>query len=120
MLWHDKSSFKWLRATTPNNTSDAGRISRVVAGEAWRFLYDEFRVLVSPSTISRALATADWTKKVIRQVAQQRNKDLRDFYIYNLTAFQSYHLVFVDESGCDKRIGSDELAGLPSVSRLFK
>lgn len=24
---------------------------------------------------------------------------------YNLSAFQSYHLVFVDESGCDKRIG---------------
>ena len=25
--------------------------------------------------------------------------------MHNLTEFQSYHLVFIDESGCDKRIG---------------
>jgi hypothetical protein len=27
------------------------------------------------------------------------------FTLYNLSAFQSYHLVYVDESGCDKRVG---------------
>jgi len=40
-----------------------------------------------------------------RHVAKERNADLRDFYLYNLSAFHSYHLVFVDESGYDKRIG---------------
>lgn len=69
------------------------------------FLHDEFGVLVDASTISRALKTARWTKKVIRQMARQRSKDLRDFYLHNLSNFKSYHLVFVDESGCDKRIG---------------
>jgi hypothetical protein len=36
---------------------------------------------------------------------KERNPDLRDFYLHNLSAFRSYHLVYVDESGCDKRIG---------------
>lgn len=34
-----------------------------------------------------------------------RKADLRDFCIYKLTQFQSYHLVFIDKSSCDKRIG---------------
>jgi hypothetical protein len=37
-------------------------------------------------------------------VAKERNADLRDHYLYNLSAFQSWQLVYVDESGCDKRI----------------
>jgi hypothetical protein len=28
-----------------------------------------------------------------------------EFHLHNLMQFQSYHLVFIDESGCDKRIG---------------
>jgi transposase len=69
------------------------------------FLYDEFGVLVTISTISRSLKSIGWTKKVVHHVAKERNADLRDFYLYNLSDFRSYHLVFVDESGCDKRIG---------------
>ncbi len=46
-----------------------------------------------------------WSKKVARQIAREQNADLHDFYLYNLTQFCSYHLVFIDESGCDKRIG---------------
>jgi transposase len=70
------------------------------------FLWDEFEVLVTASSIGRALAFKGWTKKTIRRVAQGRNADLRDLYLYNLSdGFCSYHLVYVDESGCDKRIG---------------
>jgi transposase len=69
------------------------------------FLWDEFRVLVSISSISRTLKSIGWSKKVARQIANEQNADLRDFYIHNLTQFHSYHLVFIDESGCDKRIG---------------
>jgi transposase len=69
------------------------------------FLYDEFNVLVTTSTISRALKSIGWTKKTTRHIAKERNADLRDYYLYNLSAFCSYHLVYVDESGCDKRIG---------------
>jgi transposase len=69
------------------------------------FLYDEFDALVNVSAVSRALKSIGWTKKASRQIAKERNKDLRDYYLYNLCAYQSYHLVYVDESGCDKRIG---------------
>ena len=31
--------------------------------------------------------------------------DLRDDYCHLISEFSSYHLVYVDESGCDKRIG---------------
>jgi transposase len=69
------------------------------------FLFDEFGVLLTQSNISRALKAAKWTKKAARQVAKERNAELRDLYLYNLSAFQSHHLVYIDESGCDKRVG---------------
>ena len=69
------------------------------------FLHDEFNVLVTTSTVSRTLALAGWSKKAARYMAKERNADLRDFYLHNLSAFRSYHLVYIDESGCDKRVG---------------
>lgn len=69
------------------------------------FLYDEFDILLNVSAVSRALASIGWTKKATRQIAKERNADLRDYYLNNLSDFESYHLVYVDESGCDKRVG---------------
>jgi hypothetical protein len=69
------------------------------------FLYNEFDVVVTTPTISRALALAGWSRKAVRRVAKERNVDLRDFYLHNLSEFRSYHLVYIDESGCDNRIG---------------
>jgi transposase len=73
--------------------------------EMAKFLYNEFTVLASTYTISRALRSQGWTKKVARQVVQERNADLRDYYLHQLSEFRSFHLVFIDESGCDKRAG---------------
>jgi transposase len=47
------------------------------------FLYDKFDVLVTTPSISRALASAGWSKKNIHCVAKERNADLQDFYLYN-------------------------------------
>ena len=69
------------------------------------FLWDDFEVYVSTHSISRTLKDIGWSKKAARQIAKEQNAELRDFYLYNLTQFRSYHLVFIDESGCDKRIG---------------
>lgn len=55
-------------------------------------LYDEFGILLTTSTISRALKSAGWSKKTTRRVAKERNADLRDLYLHNLSAFRSYHL----------------------------
>jgi tricorn protease-like protein len=69
------------------------------------FLWDEFEVQVTTSTISRALKSIGWSKKVARRVAADRSADLRDLYLYDLSSFEPYHVVYVDESGCDKRVG---------------
>jgi transposase len=69
------------------------------------FLWDEFEMIVSTCSIGKALASISWTKKAARQKAKERNQDLRDEYIHDIFEFQSYQLVFVDESGCDKRVG---------------
>ena len=69
------------------------------------FIWDEFHIKVTNSSLKRALASVGWSKKVARQRAKEQNADLRDFYLHNLSDFRSYHLVYVDESGCDKRIG---------------
>lgn len=69
------------------------------------YLWDEFEVLVQAATISRALTSIGRSKKIARQVARERNADLIGFYLHNLSFYRSYHLVYVDESGCDKRSG---------------
>jgi hypothetical protein len=70
------------------------------------FFWDEFSVLVPTATISRTLKVSiGWSKKAARRLAKEQNPDLRDLYLHNLSTFRSYHLVFVDESGCDKREG---------------
>lgn len=78
------------------------------------FLWDEFDVLVSTSSISRSLKSINWSKKAARRIAKERNADLRDFYLHNLTDFRSYHLIYVDESGCDKLIGFRKTGWSPS------
>lgn len=69
------------------------------------FLQEVFDVCVANSTISRALAAKGWSKKTTRNQAKERNADLGDYYLHNLSEFESYHLVYIDESGCDKRVG---------------
>lgn len=69
------------------------------------FLWDEFQVEASISSISRALKRERWSKKIAKYKARERNADLRDAYSHYISDFCSYHLVYVDESGCDKRIG---------------
>ena len=69
------------------------------------FLWDEFQILATTSSIRRALMSKGWTRKSTQQNAKEQNAELRELYLHNLSAFESYHLVYVDESGCDKRIG---------------
>ena len=69
------------------------------------FVWDEFETLVSRWTLSRALSARGWSRKATRLIAQGRNADLRDDYEHAISEFRSEQLVFVDESGCDKRIG---------------
>ena len=69
------------------------------------FLWDEFQTMVITSSIRRALVAKGWSKKTARQRAREQNADLRDYYLHNLSDFKSYHLVYINESGYDKRVG---------------
>jgi len=69
------------------------------------FLKEMFKVQVARSSIGQVLKSMGWSKKKARYVAQERNADLRDFHLYRMSQYASYQLVFVDESGCDKRVG---------------
>ena len=53
------------------------------------FLWDEFEGIVTTLSISRALRSIGWLKKVARSIAKERGANLRDFYLYNLQAFHS-------------------------------
>jgi transposase len=69
------------------------------------WVWDHFQVHVTIYSIKRALDSRGWTKKKIGRIAKARSAELRDLYLHNTSEFRSYHYVFVDESGCDKRIG---------------
>lgn len=69
------------------------------------FIWDEFQMIVTTSSIRRALEFKGWSKKTTRQRAKEQNAELRELDLHNLSEYESYHLVYVDESGCDKRIG---------------
>nr|BAC54731.1 putative transposase [Aspergillus oryzae] len=69
------------------------------------FVWHEFQIYATTSRIRRALSSKGWSKKAARQKAKERNSDLRDMYFHLISDFHSYQLVYVDESGCDKRAG---------------
>ena len=69
------------------------------------WLHSEFVILPSIKTVSKTMKSMRWSKKVSRSRAKEQNGDLRDFYMYKISQFHSWQLIFVDESGCDKRIG---------------
>ncbi|KAJ0129101.1 Uncharacterized protein HZ326_27799 [Fusarium oxysporum f. sp. albedinis] len=43
-----------------------------------------------------------------------RNADLRDYYLYKLSFYRSYQLVYIDESGCDRRVGRRRIGWAPT------
>lgn len=69
------------------------------------FLKEKFGVQVARSSVAHVLKTMGWSKKKARYVAMEQNADLRDFHLHKISQYASYQLVFVDESGCDKRVG---------------
>lgn len=73
--------------------------------EIVKYFWREFRVSTTKSSVSRALHAVGWSKKNIRRIAKERSAELRNFYLYKLSFFHSYQVVYVDESGCDQRAG---------------
>ncbi|CAG1980148.1 unnamed protein product [Fusarium graminearum] len=72
--------------------------------EMVEFLEKEFEATIPAANIGRALRSARWSRKTAQRVAKGRNADLRDYYLYKLSFYRSYQLVYIDESGCDRCI----------------
>lgn len=65
------------------------------------FEWDEFELKVSEDSVRRSLKAYGWSKKKTQRVACERDLDLREACLRELSEYRSYQLVFVDESGCD-------------------
>ena len=59
------------------------------------FVWDKFHVLVTVSSIKRALNYRGWSKKKTGRIAKARNADLRDPYSHNTSHIRSWQYVFV-------------------------
>lgn len=73
--------------------------------EMAEFVWEEFELSVSEDSVRRSLKSCDWSKKKTQRVACERDPDLRDACLRELSEYKSYQLVFVDESGCDTLAG---------------
>ena len=78
------------------------------------FLREEFDVYVTRYSIRRAL---QWTKKATQNIAQERNPDLQDEYMHEISTLRSDQLVFIDETGVDKSIGTRRKGWAPRGRR---
>lgn len=77
------------------------------------FLYEKTGVEVSLSAISRTLKDMGWSRKTCRRVAQQRDDELQDLYLRRVSQYDAKQLVFIDESGCDKKAGQRRMGWAP-------
>lgn len=53
------------------------------------FLRGEFEVELSRYSIGRDLRSTAWSKKATQNIAQERNVDLRDDYMHEVSSFRS-------------------------------
>lgn len=81
--------------------------------ELVEFILESFSKKVSKSSVARAVK--DWPRKKMRYIAQQRDDDLRDLYLYTLGELniESHMCMFVDESGCDERVSRRQYGRSP-------
>lgn len=85
--------------------------------QAW--LLQQHNIEAHISTISRTLKRINWTSKVKRRVAAQRNQELRSAWIERLSDFKAQQLVFIDESSSDERTGRRRNGWAPKGCPIF-
>lgn len=66
-------------------------------------LFNIIRKTVSSSTICRILHRHGITRKKVQQIALQRSYILRGDFMAEMSLFSVHQLVWIDETGCDKR-----------------
>jgi transposase len=83
------------------------------------FVWDQYELVISVASVRRSLKAYNWSKKKNQRVARERDPELRDACLYELSEYKSFQLVFVDESGCDTLAGVRRTGwaprGMPAV-----
>jgi hypothetical protein len=64
---------------------------------AW-FLWEEYGIRVSQSTVSRFLTRIKWSRKKARRVAKRQCQQLRNDYLANMAGILAHQMVFLDET----------------------
>ena len=81
--------------------------------------FEMFGVVVSVSTFCRTLQIMGCSRRVIRHVALQRSDELRARYIADISIYDPSMIIWIDESGCDRRNSMRKFAytlrGMPPV-----
>jgi transposase len=77
------------------------------------FLYDEFELQVSITTVHSALERARWSRKAVRARAAERNAPLRNAWIGIQKSWTADQLIFLDESAANERTGDRKYAWSP-------
>ncbi len=73
--------------------------------EMSEYHWNRYGLHASEASLRRCLKACAWTRKKNRRIAQERESDLRDTYLHELSQYKFNQLVFVDESGCDTGTG---------------
>ena len=58
---------------------------------------------VTESAICRFLHRQNFSRKKLTKIASQRSEELREKFLIDCSAYEPEMLVFVDETGCDRR-----------------
>ena len=78
-------------------------------------------LVVSPSAICRFLHKVGFTRQKLKLVARQRDEHLRAQFACDVSWYEPEMLVFLDETGCDRRNSLRKygysLRGRPAVSQ---
>jgi transposase len=64
------------------------------------FFYRRFGRNLSEQSIGRILRSTSWTRTTIHRIAQQRDADLRDYYLHRISQYKSYQLLCHTHSPC--------------------
>lgn len=71
--------------------------------EMQRKLFEKFGVNISPSTICRTLKAMGCSRQVMRHIALQQSDSDRARFMAEVSLYEPGMLVWLDESGCDRR-----------------
>lgn len=69
------------------------------------FLHGDFDTVVTRFSTGSALKDAGWSRKTTQNIAKERNPDLRDEYVHEVSSMRSDQMVIIDETVVDKSIG---------------